>query len=294
MSKLNEYEAFVATVESGSLGKAARHLNCSPSTISKQLTGLESSLGVTLLDRTNRSVVVTGAGQQFYIRCKNILQQIRDAEEEALAHRNSEEGKIAITVTTPLTRSRLMPLLAEFGRAHPDIRFDLKMTDEVEDLVSSRIDFALRLGNLPDNRLRAIPLINVSPVFCAAPKYLKKNGEPNTLAELRKHRVGLLSTLNINAALDKLSEGEAKLLHSLDCYDTTNDNNTLYAMVKEGLCIGAFLDINVEQDFDDGSLVKLFPKKHFPGKRLYLVYAKQGILPTKLKLFKDFIQKSFS
>ncbi len=294
MSKLNEYESLIATVETGSLGRAAKQLNCSPSTISKQLSALETSLGVTLLERSNRTVEVTEAGRQFYTRCKEILAQIRDAESEVVTRRDRHEGKIALTITTPLARSPLMSLLAEFGGLHPNIRFDLQMTDELEDLVGGRLDFALRLGNLADNRLHAVPLLDVRPVFCASPDYLQLNGEPQQLSDLREHRIGLLSTVNLANALQNLSNGKAKLPKSLDIYDTTNDNNTLYAMVREGLCVGALLDINVQHELQSGELVQLFPGKRFPGKRLYLVYAKQGVLPAKLKLFKDFIKAKFS
>lgn len=294
MSKVNQYEALVATVESGTLAKAAQTLNCSPSAISKQLTALENELGVTLLERSSRKVEVTDTGHQFYKRCKEILANIRQAEEEALTHRDEEAGKIVLSLTTVLTRSPLMAAIAEFSVRYPNIRFDLNMNDSFEDLVTERIDFAFRLGKLADNRLRAIPLFDTKPIFCASPAYIERHGKPAKLVDLQSHQVGILSTLNLGSLLGKMSEGKISSPLPLDDYHMSNDINTLYTMIKNGICVGGLLDINVAEDLASGELIQLFPQKQFPGKKLYLVYAKQGVLPKKLRLFKEFIKNRLS
>lgn len=293
MSHLVQYEALVASVETGSLAKAARLMNCSPSAISKQLTALETHLGVVLLERGNRSLQLTEAGQSFYLRCKVILGSIRKAEEEVRSHGDDVAGKIALTASATLTRSPLTSLLKSFSELYPKVRFDLRMTDEIDDLLNGRIDFALRLGKLADNRLRAVPLLEVRPVFCAAPSYLESFGKPRDLAQLREHRVGLLSTLNLAPATQKVTSGEIKELAPADHYDSTNDFNTLYEMTSKGLCIAGLLDINVAADLKNGTLVQLFPGKSFPAKRLYLVYARHS-LPKKLRFFKDHLKSGFA
>jgi LysR family transcriptional regulator, regulator for bpeEF and oprC len=286
-----QYAAFVATVEQRSLAKAAKQLNLSPSAVSKQLSALENELGVTFLERTSRTVQITEAGRTFYARCKAILIAIRDAEEEAAATRDGMNGIIRLTVGTPFTRSALMSTLAEFSRANPDIRLHVNVTDEVEDLVKGRLDFAFRLGHLADNRLRAIPLFDVHPVFCAAPSYIKRFGKPERLADLRQHGVVLLSTLNLSAAMNRMFGQSDKGALNQKQHHFTNDVNAMYGMIAEGLCVGAMLDCSVRTEFESGKLIHLFPEKMFPGKRLSLVYAKQGSLPMKLSAFKDFVKQ---
>ncbi len=247
-----------------------------------------------MLERSSRKVEVTDTGHQFYKRCKEILADIRQAEEEALTHRDEEAGKIVLSLTTVLTRSPLMAAIAEFSVRYPNIRFDLNMNDSFEDLVTERIDFAFRLGKLADNRLRAIPLFDTKPIFCASPAYIERHGKPAKLVDLQSHQVGILSTLNLGSLLGKMSEGKISSPLPLDDYHMSNDINTLYTMIKNGICVGGLLDINVAEDLASGELIQLFPQKQFPGKKLYLVYAKQGVLPKKLRLFKEFIKNRLS
>jgi DNA-binding transcriptional LysR family regulator len=290
MSKLMQYAAFVATVEHGTLAKAARQLNLSPSAISKQLTGLEQTLRVTLLDRSNRTLQPTDAGRAFHQRCKAILAEIRTAEAEALASRDALAGRIRLTLPVHLSRSSVPMLIAEFATLHPRLRFDLHMTDEVEDLIETGRDFAFRVGKLKDTRLRAVRLFEARPVFCAAPAYLERCGRPQRLADLQEHPRMLLSTLNLSAATQRLFGGKQRVPLDTEQHHSTNDVNTLYQMVSSGLCIGALLDHMVSADIAAGRLVNLFPELELPGKPLYLQYARRGELPQRLQLFKDFIK----
>lgn len=293
MSSISQYKAFVATVENRSLTRAAKSLNLSPSAVSKQISVLEASVGVALLERTNRLIKVTESGSVFYRRCKDILADIRLAEEEVQTHRDKISGKIKLTVSTSLANTKFIDLLTDFSQQHPDIRFDLNMTDEIEDLVTEQIDFAFRLGKLADNRLRAIPLFEVRPVFCASPDYIKRFGMPNQLADLAQHHITLLSTLNLSIVLNAMFNKKTTQIGMKD-YHSTNDVNTIFQMVKKGLSIGALLNVSVEDELNQKKLIDLFPEKTLPGKRLYLVHAKQGALPKKLQLFKEYSKSYYA
>ena len=290
MSTYIQHQAFVTVVELQSLAKAARHLSLSPSAISKQLSALESDLGVTLLERTNRTVQVTAAGRAFYERCKSILAAVDAARREIVEAHSGLAGKIRLTAPAVLTHSSLFPALTEFTREHPEIRLDLHMSDEVEDLIAGRFDFALRLGTLRDNRLRAVGLLETHPVFCASPAYIEHHGRPERLADLQRHSMVLLSTLNLAHAMNRMFNRKGRRAPNLEHFHSTNDINTVHRMVLDGLAIGTLLDCSVHRDLAAGRLIHLFAERQFPGKRLYLVYAKRGTLPKRLALFKDFIK----
>lgn len=286
MSSIAQYEALVATVETGSLAKAAQALNLTPSAVSKQLTALEQELGVVLLERRSRTLTLTESGEVFYRRCLEILAKIDSAEREAQATRDELSGDIRITMSPSLIHSPLPALLQSFSELYPEVRFQLRVNDAIEDLVTGRIDFALRIGKLADNRLVAIPLVELKPVFCASPSYIRRQGQPRTFEDLHQHHVMLPSMLNLSV-LNRSLFGRGKALENVH---TADDINMVLACTLSGLNISVLLEAMVSREVESGNLVRLFPDESISGKKLYLVHAKQGVLPKRLRLFKQFIK----
>ena len=291
MPSLAQYDAFVAVAELRSLARAARQLGLSPSAISKQLSALERELKATLIERSHRSLQLTEVGQALHTRARSFLADIQAAESEVVRTRDALSGQIRLTVATPLARSVLIPALSQFAARYPDTRFDIAVTDRVEDLVAQRRDFGFRLGQLADTRLLAMPLLVAHPVFCAAPAYLANHGKPLRFSELRNHRLAVLTTLNLSAAVNRLFARKRRVAINLDGLHTCDDVNTLHAMVNSGLCIGALLDCTIQRELASGNLVRLFPEHTFPGKRLYLVY-KRGTRAKRLLVFKEFMRSA--
>ena len=290
LATITQFEIFTATVDCGSLVKAARQLNLTPSAVSKQLSALENELGVMLLERRPWSLQITEPGHLFYQRCRQILAQVHDAKREVQDKRDDVSGQITLTVATPLVKSQLPQLLTQFNRLYPDIHFNLHVNDETEDLVTGRMDFAFRIGKkLADNRLHAIPLADTRPTFCASPEYIQNFGMPTSLSDLRRHQIALISSINLSPILNRIY-GDTKQIRR--CH-ITNDVNMIFSMMQSGLCISAALDIMIKTELEIGKLVNVFPDKLFPTKKLYLIYAKQGKLPKKIKLFKDYIKQQW-
>ena len=248
MSKFDEYQAFVAIVDAGSLSKAAQTLHLSPSAISKKLSLLEDSLGIQLIERSTRAMAVTDLGKVFYRECKAILSSISEMESRLVDTKEEPRGKLTLSCPRVLLQPFFLRMINEFTEQYPAIKVDLSVSNEIEDLVEGRIDFAFRVGQLKDSRLKAIHLKDTRPVFCASPGYLEKYGKPKHLLALEKHKMIVPTYLNLSERMRQLFPGlslSSQGQLDLESVHTTDDVYALLQMVLGNGGISMMLDLMV-------------------------------------------------
>lgn len=188
MDRLLSMEIFVAVVELGSLTAAAARHEMSAAMAAKHIKGLETRLGLRLMNRTTRRQSLTEAGQAYYSRCKAILADIREAEQGAEALRVAPRGNLRITSTVSFGSFALAPAIADYLNLYPDVSVELALSDAVEDLVASRYDLAVRIDEPRDSGLVARPIGTYQMIICAAPAYLARHGTPEAPADLARHQ----------------------------------------------------------------------------------------------------------
>lgn len=294
MSKLVNYQVFVAIVETGSIIQAASRLNYSPPAISKQLAQLEQNLQVQLFHRAHKKLDITEAGKRFYPKCKTILTSISQAEDELLAEHDAISGAISITLSKALCRSNIFDVLSAFVDKYPQVNFAIHFSDSLEDLHDENIDFAFRLGKLRDSsHLVAMPLIDTQLVACGTPSYLEKHGYPERFSDLGSGKLVLMSPLNASEELRSFLNKEKIILNETSSH-TTNDIEGVYQFVNAGLGVGMLLDISIQKEIDDGTFISILPERNLPRKRLYLVSKKSQWQTQKQRAFKNHIKASFS
>lgn len=292
MAKFDEYQAFITVVEQGSLSKAANALHLSPSAMSKKLALLEESLGVQLIDRSTRAIAVTDLGKQFYKDCKSILTLVQQSEASLLDKKEKPIGKLALSCPRVLMQPQFFALLNQFSQLYPAIKFDVSVSNDIEDLVEGKIDFSFRIGQLKDSRLSAIPLLETRPLFCASPEYLERCGIPVNLNDLQKHNGIIPTYLNLSDRMRQLFPGQGAL--DLESFDTTDDVFALLQWVRAGGGISMLLDLMVRSSINEGALIHLFPMIPFPGQQVVLLFHKKQYQPRKMVLFKEYIKTNFS
>jgi DNA-binding transcriptional LysR family regulator len=187
MDRLAAMTTFVKVVEAGSLSAAARSLNLSLPSVSRQLDGLEEHLRTRLLVRTTRHLALTEGGQTYYDQAKRILAAIEEAETTLSAQHTTPSGHLIVSATVLLGRLHLAPLLPEFLERYPKLSVDLLLFDRIVNLVEEGIDVAVRPGSLEDSTLFARKLGAFRRVVCAAPSYLERRGEPTRPQDLEDH-----------------------------------------------------------------------------------------------------------
>ena len=185
---LKDIPVFVASVEAGSFAQAAVRLHLSRSAVGKSIARLEERLGVRLFHRTTRSQRLTDNGALFYERCLRALEEIRGAESQLETGKHQVNGRLRVAVPVLFGRQCIAPPLIELAQEHPGLELEMSFSDRVVDLVEEGFDMAVRNGALADSSvLVARRLGEHRMVLCAAPDYLFKNGQPQTVDDLRQH-----------------------------------------------------------------------------------------------------------
>jgi DNA-binding transcriptional LysR family regulator len=198
MTDLNAMALFVRVVEAGNMSAAARLLGLPKSTISRRIALLEHALNATLLHRSTRSLGLTDTGRIYYERARPIVLEAQQAELEIRSRHARAVGTVRISATTGFGLKVLAPVICDLLRAEPELRIDLRLTDERLNVIEDGLDLAIRMGALDDAELLSRRLTMVKRVLCASPDYLDANGTPDTPAALTRH-----SCIVTSAALNR-------------------------------------------------------------------------------------------
>jgi len=185
MDKLRAMRLFCRVVETGSFAAAAQALDLVPSAVSKTVAGLEQELGFALMNRSTRGVTLTQAGVEYQAQCRQILQQIEEAE--AAGRDNLKlRGTVRIGMH-PGLRHAVLTRLGSFLRQHEGLALETVINNSPSAVVSEGLDLMLHVGRLPDSSLVARQLAWTSTVVCASTEYLATRGEPRHPDELEGH-----------------------------------------------------------------------------------------------------------
>lgn len=182
-----EIEVFTRVAESGSFSQAARELELSQPSTSRIITGLETRLGVKLLLRTTRHVALTEAGTAFLERARQAAADLEEAE-DAVRGIDSLRGTVRLAVPIVYGTRAIIPLLPGFLENHPDLRVEITMRDERQNLVAAGVDMAIRMGTLEDSTFGARQIASVERLLVASPSYLARRGTPRSPEELAGHQ----------------------------------------------------------------------------------------------------------
>ena len=145
---MEDIEAFVAIIETGSQTAAARRLGRSLQAVNRALAALEQSVGVELVRRTTRKSFATEAGLAFYRRVKPAFAEIAEARLEAANRRVEPSGLLRIAAPVLFGSAHVVPALADFMARYPRIEADLRVSDRSIDVVGGRFDLAVRIREL--------------------------------------------------------------------------------------------------------------------------------------------------
>ena len=184
MELIQRLVLFADIVEKGSIAAAARSREMTRSAISKQLAKLEQETGVRLLNRNTRSMSLTGPGHMLYEQALRVRE--KHLETEALIAGISQEvsGELRVTSSFHIGRFVLLEAIRTYSTKYPRVVPNLQLTDRTSDIISDKIDLAVRIGNLQDSRLVGRRLCDNPVVMAASPGFLAGRGEPKTMGEL--------------------------------------------------------------------------------------------------------------
>jgi DNA-binding transcriptional LysR family regulator len=285
MDRLASMRAFVQVVDSGSFAGAARRLAASPAAVTHHVQALEDRLGVQLLSRTTRKLSLTEVGRTFYQHSAQILAQVEEAERSATLLQTTPRGLLRLNTSEGIARV-VMPLIAEFTAAHPEMSFDVVLTDRMVDMVEGGFDLALRAGPLPDSSLISRKLALGKLILCAAPDYLARRGAPQRPEDLAGHNCLIYQMLGnewrFNGRAGDVAVAVSGNLRS-------NSLEAVRRAALSGQGIGLLAAVVVAEDLQKGALVRLLPEYDANEVVIQAVYPASRHLSVKTRSFLDFL-----
>src|SRR5436305_8779163 len=187
MDRIDAMAAFVAVADLEGFAPAARKLGLSPSNVTRLIAALEDRLGARLLQRTTRSVTLTDIGARYLERARRILSDVEEAEISAQAERTAPSGRLVVSAPIGFGRLHVSPVMSTYLQRHPGVSGELRLSDQMINLVEDGVDLAVRIGHLPDSTLVARSVGEMRRIVVASPGYLKARGEPKQPQEIAAH-----------------------------------------------------------------------------------------------------------
>src|SRR5205809_7172032 len=197
----DKLKVFHAAAEAGSFTHAGEQLGLSQSAVSRQVSALESDLGVSLFHRHARGLILTEQGELLHHTAHDVFMKLEAARAKLTDSRERPNGELRLTTTPGIGVHWLTPRLGEFVELYPDIHLTLITTDEELDLAMRAADVAIRLRQPTQPDLIQRKLFSVRFHAYASPEYLKRAGTPRTLEELDNHRIITLGGSTVPAYL---------------------------------------------------------------------------------------------
>lgn len=288
--------SFVQAAERGSFAAAARAMGISAAAVSKNVAGLEQSLGVRLMNRTTRSLQLTGEGSAFLEHARTAIAALEQAVDSVAAQRAEPVGRVRITTSSGLGNAYLLPLLPELTARYPALSFGLDFEDRRVDLIKEGYDLALRGGTFGDSSLVSRRICSIYSLLVAAPDYLARHGVPRTRADLMRHRSIALRFLNGRQDMWSFHDGEhiADLAPPSPVLTVSAPEATVDAALR-GLGIAQVGVLHAWRYLQEGRLRILLAQEHAGGgHEMALQYPHRALIAPRVRATVEFLLEKFS
>ncbi len=292
MGQLEDMNAFIRIVEAGGISRAAEQIGIAKSAISRRLVDLETRLGVRLLNRTTRTSSLTEAGQSYYERALKIIDDVAELNAIAADSACALEGTIRLAAPLSFGLAHLAPAIEIFARDHPGLTINIDFSDRQIDLVEEGFDLAFRIADLKDSTLIARKISPIRLLLCASPEYIKENGMPKKLADLKQHRF-LQYYLSGSSSLKLIDNNKKEHLVKLSAKMIANNGDFLRDMAIAGHGILASPTFISWKALAIGDLIPVLPDFTLPQSNAYAVYPQTRYLSQRARLFIDFLVERF-
>jgi DNA-binding transcriptional LysR family regulator len=291
MDRLTAARVFIEVADRGSLTQAAEHLEMSAAMVSRYLAAIETWLGVRLLHRTTRRISLTDAGVGALSSCRQMLEIASDAQHIASERRREPSGLLRVTTSSSFADAQLTSALVDFQHRHQQVEFVLSVGDEALDLISERVDLAVRITNQLDPAMITRRLASCRSVLCASPAYLDRHGLPRTAEDLHRHRC-IAHAFGLGKQY-RLRRAGATFDEPVNWTFSTNETAVLRRAVLCGAGIGMLPTYYVGDDLRSGRLVPLLPDDEPIALGIHAIYLSRQHQPLALRLLVDFLADRF-
>lgn len=278
---------FYAVAEAGSFTHAGETLNLSQSAVSRQISGLEESLGVSLFHRHARGLILTEQGELLYKTTKDVFARLSQVQGQLVDSHKSGQGPLVITVSEFIGTTWLVPKLHELREKHPEIQLTILFDDKLFNLGMREADVAIRLMKPEQPDLIQRHLTRIQFHVCASQGYIDRYGAPAKLEELGEHMmIGFPENAPPPFANPNWIFSMAKIPPSHPRLMVLNSMYAILRAVETGAGIAPLPDYLIHANPD---IKVILPEITRPDVDLYFVYPEERRNSKRIAILRDFL-----
>lgn len=293
MDKFNNMQVFCRIVELGTFAGVAREMGLSAMMISKYITQLEKSLGVSLLSRTTRSLSLTEAGESYYNRSKQLLDDLAALDESVVQLGQSVKGLLKVSAPIDFGGLYMIPVIEQYQQQFSEVKVSMNLNNKFVNLRDGRFDLSIVVTDCLDQGIVARKIATTSLSTYASPTYLAEKGCPKTLDELPQHRcLHYMDTPHGEHWMFNVT-GELKKVKT-DWVFASNNGRALCQAAALGMGIVQVPRLSARSYLERGELVEILHEYQMPNLPIYATYLQRRFYPAKLTTFVDFLLSYFA
>lgn len=294
MDKLKALEYFVASAEEGSFARAAQRLEISVPAVHKVVTGLEHSLGVSLLERGARGVRLTPSGSEYLDRCRGLLVELEElskVERHLSGAGGQVSGTLAVAAHPQLAHTVLLPALPRFHALYPDIEIDFRTVHRIGDADAATADVLLLHGwpEVPADYVHR-KLGSTRSLIMAAPDHWAAHGVPTHPSDLAQYTCMVMrNPAGILLDLWEFTRARENAQVPVRGWFSSNAREAVLDIVIRGHGVGRFTALTTREHVQSGRLVPvLLDWEVQGGPPVNLVFKSTGRRSPRLRAFIEF------
>ncbi|MDT4331425.1 MULTISPECIES: LysR family transcriptional regulator [Methylomonas] len=292
MDKFNNMRVFCRIVELGTFSAVARELKCSTMMISKYMAQLEASLGVVLLNRTTRSLSLTSAGEAYYHRSRQLLEDLADLEAATGQMGERIKGHIKVSAPIDFGGMYMVPVIERFLLTYPEIKILMTLDNKPPNLRIGNFDISLLVTDTLDPGVVARKIAETELCTYASPAYLSEQGTPQHIEDLSDHRcLHYVDTPHGDYWLFNVA-GELQRI-KVDWLLASNNGRALCQAAALGMGIVRAPRLSAAPHLQNGELVEILKDYQRPALAVYATYLQRRFYPAKLTAFVEFLLDYF-
>ncbi|BCG63363.1 MAG: hypothetical protein methR_P1070 [Methyloprofundus sp.] len=293
MGKLKNMQVFCRIVELGTFAAVAREMDVSAMMVSKYMRSLEGSLGITLINRKTRHLLVTELGQSYYQQCKKIINDLTELESSITQAEQVVSGRLKIIAPIDFGGIYMVPVINAYQQQYPNVAVLMSLDNAFVNLRSGKFDISILVTDRLDLGVVARKIAQTELCTYASPQYIEQYGCPNDVASLTQHKC--LHYLDTPHADSWIFDRSGKRIEVRPQWTfASNNGRALCKAASLGMGVIRSPALSVRSYVDSGELVEILADYKIPNISVYATYLQRNYYPAKMSTFIDFLVEYFA
>lgn len=279
---------FVSAAQSLSFTAAALELGVTSSAVGKSVTRLEARLGVKLLHRTTRRLVLTAEGEAYLASCLRVMDELAETQGFLTTGQQAPVGRLRIDLPAAFGRRHILPTLIDMAVRYQQLDLSVSFSERLVDIVNEGVDLVVRIGVLKDDaEIVARKLGSQSLLICATPAYLQAHGTPQAPDDLLHHdcivgwRNGTRKTWMLKDEKGQTHEHEVRVKHEV------GDGEMLLNLTLAGGGLAQLPTWQVQTPVEQGLLVPVLEACAGAEMPIHVIWPRTRYLQPKVRMVVD-------